>query len=75
MTKPLSTTMWCPAVKVGTRWQLVVHAMSHSKASCAQAYESTLHALGGAAYPIKYVKVRIQEVQGAGFLVSKGGKK
>lgn len=75
MTKPLSTTMWCPAVKVGTRWQLVVHAMSHSRKSCMYEYGSMLREMQLLSGEVKYVKVRIQEVQGAGFLVSKGGKK
>ena len=74
MTKPLSTTMWCPAVKVGTRWQLAVHAMGSSRKSCMYGYENMLRELQLTPGEVKYVKVRIQEVQGAGFLVSKGGK-
>lgn len=71
MTKPLSTTMWCPAVKVGTRWQLCVHFMRGTRRDCEREFEQT----GTIIRPQKFVKVRIQEVQGAGFLVSKGGKK
>lgn len=70
MTKPLSTTMWCPAVKVGTRWQLAVHFMGGTRRDCERTIPMSFHSR-----EIKYVKVRIQEVQGAGFLVSKGGKK
>lgn len=74
MTKPLSTTMWCPAVKVGTRWQLQPW---HSAASRKGAKLNFLDSYDESKVEreIKYVKVRIQEVQGAGFLVSKGGKK
>lgn len=61
--------MWCPAVKVGTRWQLCVHFMRGTRRDCE--FEQT----GTIIRPQKFVKVRIQEVQGAGFLVSKGGKK
>lgn len=73
MTKPLSTTMWCPAVKVGTRWQLQPW---HSAASRRGAELNFLDCYdeSKSEREIKYVKVRIQEVQGAGFLVSKGGK-
>ena len=71
MSRPLSTTMWCPAVKVGTRWQLAVHFMGSTRRDC----ERTMSLMIFHDSEVKYVKVRIQEVQGAGFLVSKGGKK
>lgn len=75
MTKPLSTTMWCPAVKVGTRWKLSILFARSTRQECKQDFELAFKAFDATQPPTKYVKVRIQEVQGAGFLVSKGGKK
>lgn len=70
MTKPLSTTMWCPAVKVGTRWQLQPWNGSASRRG---AKLNFLDCYGESALEreVKFVKVRIQEVQGAGYLPSK----
>lgn len=74
MTKPLSTSMWCPAVKVGTRWQLLPGHSTTSRKGAKQSFFNNYYGnyLGR---EVKFIKVRIQEVQGAGFLVSKGGKK
>lgn len=74
MSRPLSTIMWCPAVKVGTRWKLLP---GHSTTSRRGAKQSFLDNYYGKDFgrEVKYVKVRIQEVQGAGYQPSKGGKK
>ncbi len=70
MSRPLSTIMWCPAVQVGTRWQLCVHFMRGTRRDCEREFVQT----GTIIRPQKFVKVRIQEVQGAGYSPSKREK-
>lgn len=66
MTKPLTTVMWCAATKVGTRWQINPHMMSRTKTG---ATELVAHSEN--TRPVKFIKVRITEVQTAGYSPSR----
>lgn len=70
MSKPLATTMWCPAVQMGNRWQLSVHRMRHTREDCRREF---LRSTDDAGRPVKFVKVRIVEVEGAGWRPASGG--
>ena len=67
MTKPLTTIMWAPAFKVGTRWEINPYFMYRTRAICKREYEGA----NDIDRPVKFIKVRITEVQTAGYSPSR----
>lgn len=58
----LRTVMWCPAIKSGRNWTLCVHSMRGTLADCRREFAPS-------GVEVKYVKVRIEEVNTAGYRV------
>lgn len=66
MTKPLTTVMWAPAFKVGTHWVLNAYMLHKTKKELVDHVNSK-----DPTREFKTVKVRITEVQTAGYSPSR----